>query len=125
MAAFDFDADGDLDLAMSHVNQPSAILENRTMASGSWCTFELIGTHSNRDCVGARVVFQTNKKRYLRSIVGGGSYLTQNPYLIHFGFPSDETLEQAEITWPNGNTQIIPYPRVTAKSTFLEPPANK
>ena len=125
VAAFDFDIDGDLDLAMSHVNQPSAILENKTMASGNWCTFELVGTHSNRDCVGARVVFQTNKKKYLRSIVGGGSYLTQNPYLIHFGFPSDETLEQAEITWPNGTTQVIPNPRVNAKCTFLEPPAKK
>ena len=125
VAAFDFDNDGDLDLAMSHVNQPSAILENKTMASGNWCTFELIGTVSNRDCIGSRVVFQTNKKRYLRTIVGGGSYLTQNPYLVHCGFPSNETLEQAEITWPNGNTQVIPNPRTNAKSTFLEPPLTK
>lgn len=122
VAAFDCDTDGDLDLVISHVNQPSAILENKTMASGNWCTFELIGINSNRDCVGARVVFKTNTKRYLRSIVGGGSYLTQNPYSIHFGFPSDETLEQAEITWPNGNVQIIPHPKMNAKSTFLEPP---
>jgi enediyne biosynthesis protein E4 len=121
VAAVDFDSDGDLDLAMSHINQPSALLENKTMASGNWCTFELIGIHANRDCVGARVVLKTNNKRYLRSIFGGGSYLTQNPYLVHFGFPSNETLEQAEITWPNGNVQVIPNPRMNAKSTFLEP----
>jgi hypothetical protein len=121
VAAFDFDIDGDLDLAMSHVNQPSAMLENKTMASGNWCTLELIGIHSNRDCVGAKVIFTTTKKRYLRSIVGGGSYLTQNPYLIHFGFPADETLEQIEVTWPSGNVQLIPNLTMNAKSTFLEP----
>lgn len=125
VAAFDFDADGDLDLAISHVNQPSVILENKTKASGNWCTFELIGTHSNRDCIGSRVVFRTNKKSYLRNIVGGGSYLTQNPYLVHCGFPSNETLEQAEITWPNGNTQVIANPKINAKNTFLEPPLLK
>ena len=125
VAAFDFDADGDLDLAISHVNQPSVILENKTKASGNWCAFELIGTHSNRDCIGSRVVFRTNKKSYLRNIVGGGSYLTQNLYLVHCGFPSNETLEQAEITWPSGNTQVILNPRINAKSTFLEPPVTK
>ena len=79
VAAFDFDDDGDLDLAVSHVNQPAVILENKTKTSGNWCTVELIGNHSNRDCIGSRVVFQTNKNSYLRNIVGGGSYLTQNP----------------------------------------------
>jgi hypothetical protein len=125
LAAFDFDNDGDLDLAISHVNQPSVVLENKSKALGNWCSFELIGVSSNRDCIGSRVVFQTNKKRYLRSIVGGGSYLTQNPYLVHCGFPSGETLEQAEITWPNGFTQVIPNPRINAKSIFLEPPSTK
>lgn len=125
LAAFDFDNDGDLDLAMSHVNQPAAILENSTTTSGNWCTFELVGIQSNRDCVGARVVFKTNKKSYLRSIVGGGSYLTQNPYLIHFGIPSDQTLEEAEIMWPNGNIQTIQNPTINSKSTFLEPLVTK
>ena len=125
VAAFDFDDDGDLDLAVSHVNQPAVILENKTKASGNWCTLELIGIESNRDCIGSRVVFQTNKNSYLRNIVGGGSYLTQNPYWVHFGFPSNETLEQVEITWPNGNTQIIQKPKINAKNTFREPPASK
>ena len=125
VAAFDFDDDGDLDLAISHVNQPAVTLENKTKVSGNWCTFELIGIHSNRDCIGSRVVFKTNKKSYLRNIVGGGSYLTQNPYLVHCGFPSNETLEQAEITWPNGNTQVIAAPKINAKNTFLEPPASR
>ncbi len=122
MAVMDFDADGDLDLAVSHVNQNAVVLENKSKTEGNWCVLELVGTHSNRDCIGARVVFKTNKKSYLRTIVGGGSYLSQNPYSIHFGFPKSETLEQVEITWPDGVKQVIPKPSVNCKSTIVEQP---
>ena len=123
VAAFDFDADGDLDFAVSHVNQNAVVLENRSKTDGNWCRLELVGTRSNRDCIGSRLVFQTNKKSYLRTIVGGGSYLSQNPYSVHFGFPGTETLQQVEITWPSGSTQVIANPKMNCKTTLLEPKA--
>ena len=103
----DFDRDGDIDLAMSHINQPSAVLENKTLTKGKWIQLELIGTKSNRDAIGGRVLFSTNKKQYLRHVIGGGSYLSQNPYLVHCAFPPDETLEKVEVFWPNGGTQSL------------------
>lgn len=121
VVALDFDLDGDLDLAISHVNQDAVVLENKTLANGHWCTLELVGTHSNRDCIGSRVVFKTDKKNYLRTIVGGGSYLSQNPYSVHFGFPASETLEQFEITWPDGIKQVFINPKIDCKTTILEP----
>lgn len=121
VVALDFDLDGDLDLAISHVNQEVVVLENKTTTNGHWCTLELVGTHSNRDCIGSQVVFKTNKKAYLRTIVGGGSYLSQNPYSIHFGFPASETLEQFEITWPDGIKQVFTNPKVDCKATVIEP----
>jgi enediyne biosynthesis protein E4 len=121
VAAVDIDLDGDLDLAISHVNQDSVVLENKTKTNGQWCTLELVGTHSNRDSIGSRIVFKTNKKSYLRTVVGGGSYLSQNPYSVHFGFPESETLEQCEITWPDGAKQVIANPKVNCKTTIREP----
>ena len=103
----DFDRDGDVDLAMSHINQPASVLENRTPTKGSWIQLELIGTKSNRDAIGGRVLFSTNKKKYLRHVIGGGSYLSQNPYLVHCAFPPDEKLEKVEVIWPNGSTQSL------------------
>jgi len=103
----DLDRDGDIDLAMSHINQPAAVLENKTPTKGNWVQIELIGTKSNRDGIGARVLFSTNKKQYLRHVIGGGSYLSQNPYLVHCAFPPDETLEKVEVTWPNSGSQTL------------------
>ena len=119
--ALDYDADGDLDLVYSHVNQPSVVLENQTQTTGRWCSLELVGTHSNRDCIGTRLVFRTNKKSYLRNIVGGGSYLSQNPYDVHLGIPANEELEQVEITWPNGKKQIVTNLQVNARNQVVEP----
>jgi hypothetical protein len=61
VVALDYDRDGDLDLGFSNVNQPAALLENQSPGKGSWCSLELIGTKSNRDCNGAKVLFQTDK----------------------------------------------------------------
>ncbi len=121
LAAFDFDKDGDLDLIFSHVKEPVEILANQTTTTGNWCSVDLIGTASNRNCIGAKVVFQTSSKKYLRTIVGGGSYLTQNPYRIHLGFPQSETLIKAEITWPDGKIQEIAQLQTNSINRFTEP----
>ncbi len=121
VAGFDFDRDGDMDLVISNVNQPAAILENQTRTKGKWCSLELVGCKSNRDCIGARIVFRTDKKSYLRNIVGGGSYLSQNPYLVHCAFPFDEELRQTEITWPDGTVQVVNNLRVNGLNQIVEP----
>jgi hypothetical protein len=54
-AAADFDRDGDVDVAVNHLNGPAALLRNDTKPAGAWLQFELIGTSSNRSGVGAVV----------------------------------------------------------------------
>ncbi len=122
MVTLDWDRDGDLDLAFSHVLEPAAILENRTKATGRPYVLELVGTTSNRDAIGSSLVFQTNKKKYLRQVVGGGSYLSQNPYEVHFGLPEGEELESVEITWPNGKVQTVRGLTPQAKSIIVQDP---
>lgn len=122
VVTLDWDRDGDLDLAFSHVLEPAAILENRTKATGRPYVLELVGTTSNRDAIGSSLVFQTNKKKYLRQVVGGGSYLSQNPYEIHFGLPEGEELESVEITWPNGKAQTVRGLTPQAKNIIVQDP---
>jgi enediyne biosynthesis protein E4 len=120
MVGLDFDREGDMDLATSHVNQPAAILENKTKSSGNWCSLELIGVQSNRDCIGARIVFRTDAKSYLRTVIGGGSYQSQNPYTVHCAFPSTEKLLKIEITWPTGAVQEIADLKLNQHHRILE-----
>ena len=121
VVALDFDRDGDLDLAFSNVNEPSAILENGSNTAGKWLIVELIGTVSNRDAVGATVHLKTSKRSYMRGVIGGGSFLSQGPLYLHFGLAADETIEQAEILWPNGNRQVIKDVPHSKRLRWVEP----
>jgi hypothetical protein len=125
VVAFDLDHDGDLDLSFSHVNQPSVILENKSKSPNQWWILELIGTQSNRDAIGASVVFKSNQRSILRNVVGGGSYLSQNPYYIHVGLPADEKLEEVEILWPTGTRQKLTELAANTRTQIVEPQVNQ
>jgi len=107
LIAADFDQDGDLDLVFTHINRPPAILSNRATGKGKLLSIELIGTTSNRQAIGASLVMRTKDRAAVRQVVGGGSYLSQNPYSIFFTILPGETIESLEIQWPSGIRQAI------------------
>jgi len=118
---FDMDLDGDMDLVFTHVNQDAVYLENRSELDGNWWILELVGTQSNRDAIGARVVITSDKRAILRNVVGGGSSLSQQPYFVHWGLPVDEKLMRVEITWPNGVKEVRVDLKPKSRSLIIEP----
>lgn len=122
IVALDWDKDGDLDLAISHVNQDAVLLRNDTLSTGNWWILKLVGTQSSRDPIGARVVVESVKgRKLLRNIFGGGSYLSQNPYQVHFGLPKDDSIQQIRIEWPSGYKQILATPDPRTTTLVVEP----
>jgi hypothetical protein len=103
----DLNSDGKLDLVFSNVNEPAVVLQNSSEEVGNWVGLKLIGTHSNRDAIGALVELETDKRTLVRQIIGGGSYLSQGPYQLHFGIPQGETMKRFRITWPQGNREVL------------------
>jgi len=113
----DMDGDGDLDLVFSHINGRPALLRNDTITDSKLLSVNLVGTTSNRDAIGSRVVMKTNRGNTLRQVIGGGSYLSQNPYTVYFAIGSGEQFESLEITWPGGKQQVVhDIPMPTDKS---------
>lgn len=121
LATADFDADGDLDIAVSHVNEPLALLENRFHDQNHWLSLELIGTRSNRNAVGARVELHLGDKKLCRQIVGGGSYLSHNAQRIHFAIPSDSPSIKLVVNWPSGEMQSLDATALRGNLTLVEP----
>ncbi len=105
--ASDLDGDGQLDLVFTHTNYPAALLKNTTATKGSTVRLHLIGTRCNRDAIGARAVLQTSGGKYLRQVFGGGSYLSQGPYEMHWGVPENEQPVSVDIVWPDGSKQLM------------------
>ena len=137
-AAGDYDGDGDIDLAVSHLNAPVAVLENKFIAKNHSILVELIGTSSNRDAVGARVdLFQDSGPPMSRQIVGGGSYLSHSDRRLNFTLP--DTIEMADdakpfsdlarllrltVQWPSGTNQTLTVPSTNRFIRIVEPLAS-
>jgi enediyne biosynthesis protein E4 len=45
----------------------------------------------------------------LGEVMSGGSYLSQSDLRIHFGLGKHETVEKAEILWPDGKTETLTH----------------
>lgn len=116
----DLNTDGKLDLVFANVNEPAVLLENTTETKGNWVVLKLIGTSSNRDAIGALVELETDKRKLVRQVFGGGSYLSQGPYELHFGVPTGEAIKRLKITWPNGGRTETPVDEVNRIYSIVE-----
>jgi hypothetical protein len=132
----DLDNDGDLDILVNNNGQPPQLLRNDGGNSNHWLQLFLIGTHSNRDAVGARVKLTAGDLVLFDERKGGMSYQSAQDPRLHFGLGQRSAIDQIEIKWPSGEfTKLInlkadqilsveegkglvhrPFPRVPSKA---------
>jgi hypothetical protein len=105
-AAFgDLDNDGQIDVAIANVNDLPDLYRLNGNKSNHWVTLRLVGTASNRNAIGARVHCVSGGAEQWQEVRGGGSYLSQNDFRIHFGLGSATHVDRIDVRWPNGNEQ--------------------
>ncbi len=121
LATADFDRDGDVDAAISNLNEPAALLENQFPIPARWVALTLVGTQSNRDAVGARVDFQSAGGVLHHQVVGGGSYLSHSSRTIHFAWPAEEQAPAIVIHWPSGLRQTLAWADKSGSYLCMEP----
>ena len=98
----DLDGDGDQDLAITHADEPLALLRNDGQPARV-LRLRLVGTTSHRDAVGAIATLQTSKRQLIRLVKGGGSYLSASEKTICFLLPAAEQPKTLAIRWPAGS----------------------
>jgi hypothetical protein len=103
----DFNNDGVLDFYQTNANQPALLFRGRPENPGNWVALKLIGSKSNRDAIGARVILTAGGNAYLREVNGGNGYAGQSTSRLHFGVGSASRVEQVEIRWPSGLVQKL------------------
>ena len=105
LAYGDFDRDGDLDLLITTNNGPAYLFRNDQTAGNRSIRFQLVGTKSNRDAIGARVRIFQGGQTQSRMVQGGSSYLSQSELAVTFGMGKRDKVERAVIDWPNGQSE--------------------
>ena len=102
VAAGDLDLDGDVDLVVSHLNSPAAVLENVTETSSHWLMIKLVGVVSTRNPIGSRIEIETTDGILTRHVKGGTSYASTSEAWLHVGLGPHETVQTVTVTWRSG-----------------------
>ncbi|HZY72877.1 MAG TPA: CRTAC1 family protein, partial [Edaphobacter sp.] len=109
-AYLDFDNDGDLDIVVTTSNSAAKLLRNDNGNQNDMLRIKTIGTRSNRDGIGAKVIVRTNKGlRLFEMVKTGSSYLSQSELPLTFGLgkPDEGKVVSVSITWPSGKKESI------------------
>jgi len=96
------------------------VLRNTGVAGQHWVSFELAGTKSNRLAIGARLTLKAGGAIQTAQIYSGSSYLSQSDMRVHFGLGKATRIEELEIRWPSGKTEIIKDLGVDSSYAVLE-----
>lgn len=99
----DFDGDGKIDVVVSSLEGPVELWHNISPEANHWLAVKLIGTHCNRDGIGARLKIG-NQWNEMTSAV---SYASSTLDAVHFGLGHSARVETLEIQWPDGKKQIL------------------
>jgi enediyne biosynthesis protein E4 len=111
----DFDNDGALDVVLTTNHGPAHLYRNEVVKQHperKSIRFELVGTKSNRDAIGAVVrVFYADRRTALqqqsRMVKSGSSYLSQSEMPVTFGLGSREAVDRVEVEWPSGAKETL------------------
>jgi hypothetical protein len=77
---------------------------NSTNNLNHFITFNLTGTVSNKNAIGARVTITGAFGTQVREVRAGETYGTANSMQLHFGLGANTSITSAVIDWPAGGT---------------------
>jgi hypothetical protein len=106
----DFNNDGFMDIFQSGADHgsPHLYMDNGR-AQGNpnhWLEVKLIGTVSNRDAVGARLIATVGGAKLRRWVINTG-FQGNSTLIQHFGLGGATQVDKLAIRWPSGITRIL------------------
>ena len=107
LARLDWNRDGLDDFAVSHLEEPVALLTNRTRSANQFLALRLHGVASSRDAVGTTVIVTCGTLTMTRQVTSGDGYLASNERRLTFGLGQNDRVDKMEVRWPSGLVQTF------------------
>ena len=111
LAIGDLFNDGRLDAVVNNLSDLPMLLVNVASNKNHWLGLRLVGTTSNKDGIGSRVILHGGKRTWVDEVRSGSSFNSSNDLRLHFGLGASPDLTSIEIRWPNGRDEVFDSPR--------------
>lgn len=102
LAVGDYDNDGDLDLLVTHLDEPPSLLRNDSVG-GSWLGVTLEVPPGDASVIGTEVTLHVGEGRLIRDRASSGSFLSAHDPRLHFGLGQATQVELLSVRWPDGS----------------------
>lgn len=112
LAAADLFNDGRLEAVVNNLSDTPMLLVNTAANHNHWLGLHLVGTASNRDAIGARVLLHGAKRTWVDEVRSGSSYNSSSDLRLHIGLGAEPALTGIEVRWPTGKSELFPAPSV-------------
>jgi hypothetical protein len=116
----DMDNDGDVDVVILNSRTEPTLLRNDTARRGNWLAVQLRGTKTNRDGVGAHVIVKAGDLTLIDEVHSGRGYQSHYGTRLHFGLGAKERVDQIEVHWIGGGTDVFEDVAVNRLVTLVE-----
>jgi enediyne biosynthesis protein E4 len=94
--------DGRMSAVISNMSAPPSLLVNQVHSPNHWIAFKFVGTRSNRDGIGAKILAKAGQRTLVDEVRSGSSYISSNDARVHFGLGAVTRLDRVEVRWPSG-----------------------
>ena len=99
LAFDDLDNDGDVDCVVSNNDAAANFLQNNTLHRNHWVEFRVIGTHFNRDGIGAKVTVYSGDLMQVAEVHSGRAYQSHYGTRLHFGLGARTAIDRVTVDW--------------------------
>jgi hypothetical protein len=118
----DIDGDGDLDVMLTQINGPPALLRNDQRLGHHWLRLKVIGAKANHDAIGAWVKVHVEGRTLAQQVMPAKGYLSQSELPLTFGLGKAARVDAVEVIWPGGATQKVGQVKVDALNAVRQSP---
>jgi hypothetical protein len=102
LAFGDVDDDGDQDLYVARTNYFDDLLFENLGNANTWLNVSLRGARSDKNGVGARIEAWVGNRHYVRDVVTGSGFFSQNSIETEIGLIRESVVDSLIVQWPSG-----------------------
>ncbi len=119
LAFGDIDSDGDLDLALTNIDNSLRVYRNDAPAPGTHWLLVRVLTRE-RDALGAQIWLRAGGREFRGLALAGYSYCSSNDPRAHFGLGPVAAIDEIVVLWPDGQRESFPGTAVDRALTLRQ-----